>query len=153
MRCCPTAVPLMAVAQDAATIDDGVVDVLPPWNMSGEVSNQRRLESFYPPKGTEAPGAMPGASFRKGMSCGAAVSLLNRPVLAALQTESPPACAEHLVVVFEDLLPALALAPVVIDLDGIVTVAQRIDTRVERRHRPHAPTYRAPGVGSVRQPK
>lgn len=46
------------------------------------------------------------------------------PVPPALRTEPTPTLAEYLVVIFEDLLPAMALAPIVIDLNGILAVAQ-----------------------------
>jgi hypothetical protein len=61
------------------------------------------------------------------MGFGEAVSLLNRPVRPTLRAVPTPTLTKYLVVVFKDLLPALALAPIVIDLNGILAVAQRID--------------------------
>jgi hypothetical protein len=58
------------------------------------------------------------------MSFGKATRLLNRPVPAALRAEAPTTLTEDLVVVFEDLLPSMALAPVVIDVHGVLAIAQ-----------------------------
>ncbi|MFZ0179348.1 MAG: hypothetical protein WAL84_05675 [Candidatus Dormiibacterota bacterium] len=48
-------------------------------------------------------------------------------MLAALGAVTKATLTHHLVVILKDLLPNLALAPVVVDLNGILAVSKRID--------------------------
>jgi hypothetical protein len=52
---------------------------------------------------------------------------LDRSVLAALRAVTTAALAHDFVVILKDQLPNLAVAPVVVDLNGILAVSQRID--------------------------
>ena len=91
------------------------------------------------------PMARPGSSLSIGSICARS----DRPVLAALRTESTTTFADHLVVIFEKLLAALTLVPLVVDLHGEGPVALRVDPLVEGWDRPHVPTLPRTRDGAV----
>src|ERR1039457_4275997 len=64
----------------------------------------------------------------------------DRPVLATLRAAWSPSLSERFVVILKDQAADVALAPVVVDLNGVRAIAERVDPRVERWQHPHSPT-------------
>jgi len=77
------------------------------------------------------------------MSCGEAVSLLDRPVPAALRAEPTTNLAADFGVICNDPLADLTLAPVVVHLRGKRPVARVVDSCMERREHGHGLTLRS----------
>jgi hypothetical protein len=72
----------------------------------------------------------------------------DRPVLATLRAAWSPSLSERFVVILKDQAADVALAPVVVDLNGVHAIAERVDPRVERWQHPHSPT-----LGRLRTPR
>ena len=68
----------------------------------------------------------------------------DRPVLATLRAAWSPSLSERFVVILKDQAADVALAPVVVHLNGVHAIAERVDPRVdprvERWQHPHSPT-------------